>query len=137
MVCVYCSSETQVINSRLQKRLNQVWRRRTCSNCGAIFSSHEMADYSAVWRVKQINGTHTPFERDKLFLSILESCKHRPTAIADAGALADTVTSKLRQATSDGIIPVKSIISTTQVALARFDAAASVHYLAFHAPGHN
>lgn len=131
MVCIYCQSETLVFNSRLQKKLNQIWRRRRCTE-GHVFTTQERADYGAVWRVKGRNGKLVPFSRDKLFLSLLESCKHRSTALADAGALADTVTSSLAAVSTSGLIPVSEIISRAQVALNRFDTAASVHYQAFH-----
>ena len=131
MVCIHCSSETQVINSRHQKKLNQVWRRRSC-NSGHVFTTIEKADFSAVWRIKQANGRLSPFLRDKLFLSLLRSLGHRKTAVTDAGALADTITSRLAAPNNDGIIPVQQIITNTQVVLNRFDKAASVHYQAFH-----
>lgn len=131
MVCIYCRADTRVFNSRLQKRLNQIWRRRRCSK-GHAFTTQERADYSSAWRIKTLSGTLTPFSRDKLFLSLLESCKHRPAAVTDAGALADTITSGLTAPDHDGIIPVSELVRRSQVALNRFDKAASVHYQAFH-----
>ena len=69
MVCLQCGSETKVVNSRLQKRSNQVWRRRQCSSCQSIFTTQETADYSSIWLVKHSSGKLVPFSRDKLFLS--------------------------------------------------------------------
>jgi transcriptional repressor NrdR len=132
MVCVHCGQKTQVTNSRLQQRTNQVWRRRACLACRALFSTLETADYSAVWLVKGLNGHVVPFMRDKLLLSLHRSCQHRPAALSDASALTDTVIKKLLTQAKDGVIPVQAIASTVQTALARFDQAASVHYQAFH-----
>src|SRR5687768_9890096 len=94
MKCIYCGSKTGVINSRLQKKTNQTWRRRQCSDCGAVFTTEEavLTDHSVV----VINKTHTePFSRDRLLLSIYDSLKHRKTAITDATALLGTVWGQL------------------------------------------
>lgn len=131
MVCIQCEQKTQVINSRLQKRSNQVWRRRRCLECGATFSTLEVPDYAAGWLVQGSLG-FTPFDRDRLFLSLYETCKHRSEAISDASALTDTVIKKLRPAVKNGALRTTTIIHTTQVALNRFDKAASLLYSAIY-----
>jgi len=131
MVCIHCGQDTQVINSRPQKRLNQIWRRRKCPE-GHIYTTLETADYEAVWRVREQNRTLTPYSRDILFLSLLKALEHRKTAVADAGALADAITAKLTAPGHDAVIPVSQIISNTQVVLNRFDKVASVLYQAHH-----
>ena len=132
MVCIHCGSETHVFNSRHQKRLNQVWRRRRCSTCGAVFSTNEIADYSAALLVRDPKGHISPLLRDKLFLSLLKSCQHRKTAITDAGGLTDTIIAKLVPQAIDSALDSTIIMQTVQVALNRFDKASSVHYQAFH-----
>jgi len=133
MVCIHCGQKTHIINSRLQKRSNQVWRRRECLNCQAVFTTEEKTDYSAAWLVRDQSGALQPFSHLKLFLSLYKSCEHRKTALSDAEALTDTVIKKLlgRSATSPAI-DRQLIIQTTLVALNRFDRAASSHYQAFH-----
>jgi len=91
-----------------------------------------MADYGAVWLVKGSSGHLEPFSRDKLFLSLHNSCQHRPTALADAGALADTVINKLSSLSNNGVMAVQSITMTAKITLEHFDKPASVHYQAFH-----
>lgn len=132
MVCIQCGAETRVINSRHQKRSNQVWRRRQCQQCQAIFSTEEAARYEASWGVLRPSGAVTAFSRDKLFLSLYRSCQHRQTAADDAAALTDTIINKLAQTVTDGSLERATIISVSQVALNRFDKAASTHYAAFH-----
>ncbi|MBC7546691.1 hypothetical protein H7171_03010 [Candidatus Saccharibacteria bacterium] len=132
MVCVLCSSETQVINSRPQKSLNQVWRRRKCLNCAFIFSTHEVAQYDSIWTVTSSKHVVAAFSRDKLLLSIYKSCQHRDTALVDAGGLVGTIISKLHQSAHSNVIDARVIVQTTEIALNRFDNAASVHYRAFH-----
>lgn len=132
MVCIQCGSETTVINSRLQKRRNQVWRRRKCLSCGTVFSTTETAQYSTSWVVRDKDGQICPFERDKLFMSLYQSCQHRPAALTDAAALADTIIGKLHMYVKQGVIERQVIAKVSQVSLNRFDKAGSVHYQAFH-----
>jgi len=132
MVCIHCGAKTHVINSRGQKRHNQIWRRRACFACNAVFTTSEAAVYEAAWVVLLRNGALQPFSRDKLFLSLYESCKHRKTALADASALTDTVIKRLSQLVQSGRLEARTIAHSAQVALHRFDTAASVHYQAFH-----
>ena len=132
MVCIYCGSGTQVVNSRLQKRLNHVWRRRRCVECGAVFSTHEMPAYEDSWRVKTPEGALMPFQRDKLFLSLYKSCEHRPGAAEDAGGLTATVIGLLRHQDDKGLFEAENISLTAWEVLNNFDKAAAVHYQAFH-----
>ena len=132
MVCLQCSSETQIINSRPQKRINAVWRRRRCTVCTSTFTTHETADLGAAWRVKTQNGVLTPFSRDKLFLSLYASLQHRPDAIEDASALTETVMTKLANAIHDGLVKSSDITQYVLAVLNRFDSVASVHFQAFH-----
>ena len=132
MVCVQCGSKTQIINSRPQVRNNQVWRRRQCLSCYTVFTTEESVDYSGSWRVRYPSGRLQPFVRDKLLVSLMRSCQHRKTALADAQGLTDTVIKKLLPQISDGVVDSTVVLQISQVALNRFDNAASVHYQAFH-----
>ena len=73
-----------------------------------------------------------PFSRDKLFLSLYKSCGHRQTALNDARGLTETAIGKLRAHITNGSLESSDITLVVQVALNRFDKAASVHYRAFH-----
>lgn len=132
MVCIHCGEKTHVVNSRHQKRSNQVWRRRQCWACQAIFTTEETAQYEAAWLVRYDQGALRPFLRDKLFLSLYKSCGHRKTALEDAMGLTDTVIKKLGHEADNGVLRRITIIQTVQVALNRFDKAASTSYAAFH-----
>ncbi len=131
MVCIYCSNETKVVNSRPQKRLNRVWRRRTCMTCGTTFTSSESVDLSGSITVRDLSRLQ-PFQRDKLFMSIHDSLKHRKTALSDATGLTDTVISKLYPLMRDALLDKADIIKTTSDVLRRFDKAAATMYDAFH-----
>lgn len=130
MVCPYCAGKTEVVNSRHQKRLNQVWRRRHCLSCGATYSTHEQAAYDSVWRVQTSDASLVPFNKQKLFVELYKACEHRTTALDDAIALTDTVLSRLRSHTTSGLLESKDIAITSHTVLKNFDTAAAVYYAA-------
>jgi transcriptional repressor NrdR len=132
MVCLNCGGKTHIINSRSQKRTNRVWRRRECLVCGAVFTTEESVNYSFAWRVRDKTGDLRPFQRDKLFLSLYKACGHRSAAQSDASGLADTITAKLLAVESGGVINSSQIAQIAQVALNRFDKAASSYYAVRH-----
>lgn len=134
MVCAYCGNETAVVNSRLQKQINKVWRRRQCFKCQAIFSTLEHIVYENTFVIQDKMLRLMPFQREKLFISVYESCKHRPQAITDASALTDTVIGKLQkhQGVDMGVLSRDIIIKTTREVLNKFDNSAFVYYSAFH-----
>lgn len=131
MVCLYCGQNTQVTNSRHQKRLNQIWRRRKCISCGAIFTTTEVVDLGGALRVHKTAGLE-PFSRDTLLLSLYESLKHRKSAIQDATALTSTVISTLHPLAEDTVIDRDVITTVSTSVLERFDKVAATHYAAFH-----
>lgn len=131
MVCIYCGGGTSVHNSRLQKSHNQVWRRRGCTRCGAIFSTIEAADLGKALSVKK-DDTLEPFQRDKLFLSVYNACRHREHACEDAGGLVETIIAQILHETAAGIVATEKLAATAGAILRRFDQAAAVQYDAFH-----
>lgn len=132
MVCIYCSGKTAVTNSRPQKRLRQTWRRRQCESCGAIFSTIERADLAASMRVRLNDGSLQPFERDRLFVSIVTALGHRRDAVTAGTALTSTITAKVLKTAQNACVTRQAIVEAVGEALAAFDSAASVHYRAYH-----
>ena len=133
MVCIYCQHETGVINSRHQKKLNQVWRRRQCQSCKSVFTTLEAASLLTSLSVEYKNS-YKPFLRDKLFMSVYDSLKHRKTALNDATALTDTIISKLYAHVDTGRLQSRQIINVAHNVLKRFDKAAAIYYEAYHPP---
>jgi len=132
MVCINCGEKTHVTNSRASRKEASIWRRRECFSCGTLFTTTEAPEYGGSWVVQSRSGALMPFAADRLFLSLYKSCEHRTTALQDARALTDTIIRKLGAEVQHGILTAQSIVQTAQVALNRFDRAASVHYQAFH-----
>ncbi len=133
MVCPHCSNPTDVVNSRKQRRTNAIWRRRRCTSCQTVFTTLEGIDLQSVLRVAQTPTALQPFSRDRLFISIYESCKHRPTALMDASNLTQQVITLLTGVqTQPGLIDRVTIIQTVHRVLKRFDKAAATYYAAYH-----
>lgn len=132
MVCIYCQKPTQVTNSRLQKRLNQTWRRRKCSSCAAIFSTIESVQLESAWIVTDTNNKITPFNRDKLLLSIYKSCQHRPNAVIEASHLTNTIISSLYDQKHTALLTANEITQEASQVLSRFDDFAYNHYVHYH-----
>jgi transcriptional regulator NrdR family protein len=116
----------------LQKKSNQVWRRRQCTGCTGVFTTHESIDLPSSLLYKRDEKHTEPFQRDKLFISVYEACKHRKDATQAATALTDTVLTKLRALIDNATIERSAVIGVTSVVLKHFDKAALAHYNAYH-----
>ena len=70
MECPYChKSIVFVTNSRATRNNSQVWRRRRCASCKAIFTTHEIVDLSHIVIIKK-SGEAERFSRVKLYSGI-------------------------------------------------------------------
>lgn len=132
MVCIYCGSETAVSNSRHQKRLNNVWRRRACQQCHATFTTTERPELQQSLLVKTKSGALQPFNRDKFFISIYTSLGHRNDPTGDATAITSTITAQMLKTAQNAVIEASQLASITHQTLSRFDSVAGVHYAAYH-----
>lgn len=131
MVCLYCRSETSVKNSRLQKRSNQVWRRRQCQACQAVFTSHEVIDLSSALLVSK-NGLAQPFLSDMLFTEVLLALQDRNDVYLAGRELTSTIIAKLLKGLGEPLLDPKQISRTTAEVLKRFDRRAYLRYISEH-----
>jgi transcriptional repressor NrdR len=131
MVCVYCGGETKVTNSRLQKRSNQVWRRRQCVMCAAVFTTHEVLELESTLSVNK-KGQLEPFWPD-LLLKELHNALHdrKDVYVASREVLATIIQDLLKQPQKPVFKPT-DISKTAAEVLKRFDRSAYLHYLADH-----
>lgn len=130
MVCPYCHSKTQVTNSRRQKRLNAVWRRRQCVACGAVFSTEEQMSFDTVWLVDNGNQT-VPFHRETLYFSIANSIPTDTNHLIHASELTDTVIKSL-QKRQTAVLSLSDIISDVESVLSKYNALAALKYASEH-----
>ncbi|HSX18165.1 MAG TPA: hypothetical protein VLE51_02315 [Candidatus Saccharimonadales bacterium] len=131
MKCVYCGNDTHVINSRLQKRSNQVWRRRQCKACKAVFTTLEGIDLSGTLLVA--SGASTlPFLPDKLYTEVLHTLKHRKDSFVAAREITNTVIKELLKLPDKPLFQAQQISQGTAKVLKRFDGQAYLRYVAEH-----
>ena len=73
MKCPFCGNEdTQVKDSRSTEDNSAIRRRRFCLDCGARFTTFERIQLRELTVVKK-NGRKSPFDREKLAKSLLET----------------------------------------------------------------
>jgi transcriptional regulator NrdR family protein len=82
--------------------------------------------------VVEPGGGLRAFNRDELFISIYESCKHRKSAPRDATALTLVVIGDLLKLIDQGSIQQANIVQAVHKVLKRFDQAAATYYAAYH-----
>lgn len=134
MVCIFCSRETQVTNSRPKARSPAVWRRRICLACQRSFTTNELPDYEKSLRVIGITGKKHPFNRDKLLLSLYKSLGHRNDSIDASSGLVATIIGRLinKKYLIDVTLTSKNIAKVAYEVLKRFDPLAAATYKAYH-----
>lgn len=130
MICIYCGGETDVTNSRRQKRNNQVWRRRKCEACGAVFTSHEAIDLFSALVVD--SDRSTPFISDMLFTEVLLALQDRKDCYLAAREVTSTVIRELLRLPDKPRIDPKQISQATAKVLKRLDKRAHLRYMAEH-----
>ena len=131
MICLYCGGEMAVINSRAQKRNNQVWRRRQCQACRAVFTTHEAIDLSSALIV-DYGASERPFSQDHLFTELLLALQDRRNYYRDARELTSTVVQELLKLPSLPHVKSKAISRAAAKVLKRLDRRAWLRYIAEH-----
>lgn len=131
MKCLYCGGETKVVNSRHQRRNNQVWRRRQCLACQAIFTTHEQIELESALSVNKTGGLE-PFMPDLLLNELMLALKHRKDVYTASREVLATVVRKLLALPQKPVFSPKDIAETTSGVLKRIDKSAYLRYVAEH-----
>ncbi len=132
MICPYCGYKSHVVNSRSHSKQDAVWRRRECIKCLSIWTTDEKYELSTTHRVfEDKTSDFEPFQRDKLFVSILDSLRHRKRRTQEAGAITDTIINKILHDRT-AIIKTTKIQELTYKTLRLFDPTAAAVYNATH-----
>lgn len=78
MRCPFCSNDdTQVKDSRPTEDNSAIRRRRSCPACGQRFTTFERIQLRELSVIKK-GGQRVPFDRDKLYRSVLIATRKRP-----------------------------------------------------------
>lgn len=133
MFCINClHPKTAVMNSRPHKKQPTIWRRRSCPQCGAIFTTTERVTVTDQRSIVDTNGVKTPFNIGQLLISIAQSFSHDPLqAKTDSLHLAQTVETML-VAQTRGDITSDQLAHTVYGVLKKYDELAAVQYAAKH-----
>jgi len=131
MVCAYCGKETQVTNSRRQRRSNQVWRRRQCKACKAIFTTLEVVDLPTTLIVDSRSRSE-PFLPDKLYTEVLLALQDRKDCYIAAREVTNTVIKELLKLPDKPLFRPEQISHVAASVLKRLDRRAYLRYAAEH-----
>lgn len=78
MRCPFCSNDdTQVKDSRPTEDSSAIRRRRFCPACGSRFTTFERIQLRELLVLKK-GGQRVPFDRDKLYRSVVIATRKRP-----------------------------------------------------------
>lgn len=81
MHCPFCTAiDTKVIDSRLSPEGDRVRRRRECINCGARFTTYEVAELVMPAIIKQ-DDRREAFNEGKLRAGMMRALEKRPVGI--------------------------------------------------------
>jgi transcriptional repressor NrdR len=97
MRCPWCSAdEDRVVDSRPADGGASIRRRRECTSCRRRFTTYERVEVVGVAVVKR-DGSHEPFDRDKLASGLRKALTNRPVTPPAIEALLDRIEGRLRR----------------------------------------
>lgn len=127
MRCPFCSNpDTQVKDSRPAEDGQAIRRRRLCPSCGARFTTFERVQLRDLHVIKT-DGKREPFDRDKLFRSVLLAAQKRSI---DRERVEQMVSGIVRRLESGGEpdVPSKTIGELVMNGLRNLDTVAYIRY---------
>lgn len=127
MKCPFCSyTDTKVKDSRVSEDGYSIRRRRSCPKCGARFTTLEHIQMRDLVVVKK-NGVRVPFEREKLYKSVLLAVGKRDVGLDQIDMLVNRIVRQLDGAgdpeikSSDiGELVMDELLSLDKVAYVRY-----------------
>lgn len=131
MVCLYCGNKTRVTNSRLQRRSNQVWRRRQCKACKAVFTTLEAINLPTTLIVDS-GSRSEPFLPDKLYTELLLALQDRKDCYEAAREVTNTTIKELLKLPDKPLYRPEQISFVAGGVLKRLDRRAYLRYAAEH-----
>ena len=133
MICIYClSQKTRVLNSRAHHKNPLVWRRRTCTSCGKIFTSYERPSCDDLL-IENSHGESNRFNIGTLTISIYLASQHnKKQALHDSFYIAQTVEMEVIKISANRLpndhINTYDLVKITYSILKRFDEAIAMQY---------
>ncbi|MBI5347634.1 MAG: transcriptional repressor NrdR [Candidatus Aenigmarchaeota archaeon] len=126
MKCIYCSAETQVLDSRDSE--HAIRRRRECTACGKRFTTYERAETDLL--VIKKDGRREKYDSEKLKKGVLKACEKRPISLEEIEKMLDAIENEIREekeikSSKIGKLVMRRLKSMDKVAYIRF---ASVYH---------
>ncbi|MGC9324428.1 MAG: transcriptional regulator NrdR [Desulfomonilia bacterium] len=127
MRCPRCSGlEDKVIQSRISRDGDSIWRRRECISCGYRFTTYEtVEDFFPV--VIKKDGRREPFNPEKVITGITKACEKRPVSMEAILSVKDSIVSDIHSKW-DKEVPSSYIGEKIMEALHRLDPIAYVRF---------
>lgn len=98
MICPFCNADNdKVIDSRASDAGKSIRRRRECVGCGRRFTTYERVEQTARLMVVKRDGTHQPFDRQKILTGVYSACGKRPIGEDVKQRLAESVEEELHR----------------------------------------
>lgn len=95
MRCPFCGSdEDRVVDTRSSKEGRAVRRRRECEACGKRFTTYESIEPFPRQVVKR-DGRREPYDREKLLVGLVTSCKKRPVNLETIEGIVDRIEERM------------------------------------------
>ncbi len=96
MRCPYCNHhDLRVVDSRDSETGEAIRRRRACNNCGRRFTSYERIESIPFYIMKK-DGRREDFDRQKLFLGLMNACKKRDISPERVQQIVEEIETELR-----------------------------------------
>ena len=127
MRCPFCGNEdTQVKDSRPTEDNFAIRRRRSCSGCGARFTTFERVQLRELTILKT-SGKKVPFEREKLERSVKMAIRKRPVEEEQVERMISGIVRQL-ESMGESEIPSETIGKSIMEGLAQLDKVAYVRF---------
>ena len=127
MRCPFCGQDdTQVKDSRPTEDNTAIRRRRSCTECGARWTTFERVQLRELTVVKS-GGDRAPFDRDKLNRSLRIALRKRPVSEDRIERIVNSIQRRL-ETSGESEIPTKAIGEIVMENLRELDMVAYVRF---------
>ena len=127
MKCPFCGDqESKVVDSRHSEDGASIRRRRECLACQRRFTTYEIVESLPIIVVKR-DGSHQPFDRNKILNSMVRAFDKRQVAVEDL----DRITTEIEQTIQNTLDREVSTDKIGQMVMERIKPLDEVAYIRF------
>ena len=128
VICPFCDVDNdKVIDSRASDGGKSIRRRRECVGCGRRFTTYEKVEQTARLMVVKRDGTHQPFDRQKILSGLYAACGKRPIPEDVKQKVAEVVEEELHRE-FDREVPSRAVGERVMAKLRDVDEVAYIRY---------